>query len=114
MLEIFQTSNPSVSAMNEPPIAISLTVERSPLPAEEEMRESYLRQYRHAAEKGEISFVKYWRLVRELDRAAVATLAGVTATVIEEAEKAGGPARLSRELLVRIARALNVSVELLA
>lgn len=93
---------------------VKLSVESSTnVTSREEMRSSYLRQYRRAAEKGEVSFAKYWRLVRELDRVALAEVSGLTAEVIEEAERGGGPARLDRQSLLALASALRVPPEFL-
>ncbi len=120
MLETARTSTPRFArheaTMNESRLTIvgPHVVMSQLAPSEDEMRASYLRQYRLAAERGEISFVKYWRLVREMDRATLASLADLCIKDVEEVEKPGGPSRVSDDTLRGLAHALRVPIEFLA
>jgi transcriptional regulator with XRE-family HTH domain len=74
----------------------------------DEIKSSIQRQYLRAAEKGEISFVKAWRVMRGMDQAAFAAKAKMTEPEVARAEAPGHARRMNAESLLRIAQALMV------
>jgi len=77
----------------------------------QEIKASIWHQYFLAAEKGQISRIRAWRIVRGLDQAELARRAGMTQPEISRAERPGRVARMKVETLRRIAKGLHVSVD---
>lgn len=76
-----------------------------------EVRASIQNQYLAAAERGEISKIRAWRVVRGLDQAALAERAMMTQPEISRAEKRGQAEKMKGETLRRLARALQVRID---
>jgi DNA-binding Xre family transcriptional regulator len=77
----------------------------------QEVKASIQSQYFAAADRGEISRIRAWRIVRGLDQAALAARAQMTQPEISRAERPGQVARMKGETLKRIAEALRVKVD---
>ena len=77
----------------------------------QEIRASIQSQYFAAAERGEISRIRAWRIVRGLDQVALASRAKMTQPEISRAERPGYVRRMKGETLKRIALALQVSID---
>lgn len=77
----------------------------------QEVRFSIQSQYFAAAERGEISRIRAWRIARGLDQAALAARAHMTQAEISRAERPGQVDRMKRETLKLIAQALQVKID---
>jgi DNA-binding Xre family transcriptional regulator len=77
----------------------------------QEVKASIQNQYFAAAERGEISRVKAWRIVRGFDQATLAARTGMTQPEISRAERLGQISRMKGETLMRIARALQIRID---
>lgn len=77
----------------------------------QEVKASIQRQYLIAAERGEISKIRAWRVLRGLDQNQLGTRAGMTQPEISRAERVGQVRKMKGETLLRIAHALQVSVD---
>jgi DNA-binding Xre family transcriptional regulator len=77
----------------------------------QEIKFSIQRQYLRAAEKSEISYIKAWRVMRQMDQASLASKAEMTQPEVSRAERPGQARKMKGETLLRIARALNVRIE---
>lgn len=76
-----------------------------------EIRTSIQNQYLVAAEKGQISKIKAWRVVRGLDQMSLASKARMTQPEISRAERLGQANKMKGETLRRLANALQVRVD---
>ncbi len=77
----------------------------------QEVKASIQSQYFSAADRGEISRIRAWRIVRGLDQAALAVRAQMTQPEVSRAERPGQVARMKGETLKRIAQALQVKID---
>jgi DNA-binding Xre family transcriptional regulator len=77
----------------------------------QEVKASIQGQYLAAAERGEISKIRAWRIVRGLDQATLAERAMMTQPEVSRAERPGQAERMKGETLRRIARALQVRID---
>jgi transcriptional regulator with XRE-family HTH domain len=64
-----------------------------------------------AAERGEISKIRAWRILRGLDQKALALRANMTQPEISRAERLDQVTRMKGETLKRLADALQVRVD---
>ncbi len=88
----------------------SVVMPRSADLVKQEVKTSIQKQYFDAAEKGEISYLKAWRIMRGFDQLTLAHRAGMTQSEISRAEKPGRVLKMKGETILRIARALDVSI----
>ena len=77
----------------------------------QEVKVSIQSQYFAAAERGEISRIRAWRIVRGLDQATLALRAHMTQPEVSRAERLGQAAKMKGETLKRLARALQVGID---
>ena len=77
----------------------------------QEVKTSIQNQYFTAAERGEISRVKAWRILRGFDQATLAARAKMTQPEISRAERLGQVSRMKGETLKRIAEALQIWID---
>jgi DNA-binding Xre family transcriptional regulator len=77
----------------------------------QEVKASIQNQYLVAAEKGQISKIRAWRIVRGLDQNSLAARASMTQPEISRAERPGHVAKMKGETLRRIALALQVRID---
>jgi DNA-binding Xre family transcriptional regulator len=77
----------------------------------QEVRASIQSQYFAAADRGEISRIRAWRIVRGLDQGTLAARARMTQPEVSRAERTGQVARMKGETLKRIAHALQVRID---
>lgn len=77
----------------------------------QEVKASIQRQYLIAAEKGEISKIRAWRVLRGLDQSQLARRAEMTQPEVSRAERVGQVRKMKGETLLRIALALQVSID---
>jgi DNA-binding Xre family transcriptional regulator len=77
----------------------------------QEVKASIQIQYFAAAERGEISRIRAWRIVRGLDQATLALRADMTQPEVSRAERLGQAAKMKGETLKRLARALQVGID---
>jgi hypothetical protein len=84
---------------------------RAPEILAQEVRASIQSQYFAAADRGEISRIRAWRVVRGLDQATLAVRAQMTQPEISRAERPGQVGRMKGETLKRIANALQVRID---
>jgi DNA-binding Xre family transcriptional regulator len=77
----------------------------------QEVKASIQNQYLIAAEKGQISKIRAWRIVRGLDQSALAARANMTQPEISRAERLGQVAKMKGETLRRIAQALQIRID---
>ncbi|MGH9399896.1 MAG: helix-turn-helix domain-containing protein [Thermoanaerobaculia bacterium] len=77
----------------------------------QEVRFSIQSQYFAAADRGEVSRIRAWRIVRGLDQASLASRAQMTQPEISRAERPGQVSRMKGETLKRIAQALQVRID---
>jgi DNA-binding Xre family transcriptional regulator len=89
----------------------SLVMPKSADLVKQEVKTSIQKQYFDAAEKGQISYLKAWRIMRGFDQTTLAARAGMTQPEISRAERPGQALKMKGETLLRIAQALNVRIE---
>lgn len=77
----------------------------------EQVKAGILKEYFCAAERGQISFLKYYRIRRGMDQAQLAERAGVTQPEIARAERPGYLLGMRGRNLKRLATALGVTVD---
>lgn len=77
----------------------------------QEVRASIQNQYLIAAERGEISKIRGWRIVRGMDQVELALKTNMTQPEISRAERVGQVNRMKGATLKRIAEALQVRVD---
>lgn len=77
----------------------------------QEVRASIQNQYFLAAERGEISKIRGWRIVRGLDQIELASRSSMTQPEISRAERLGQVNRMKGATLKRIAQALHVRID---
>ena len=77
----------------------------------QEVKASIQNQYLVAAENGQISKVKAWRIVRGLDQNSLAARANMTQPEVSRAERPGQVAKMKGDTLRRIAQALQVRID---
>lgn len=77
----------------------------------QEVRASIQSQYFLAAERGEISKIRGWRIVRGMDQIELAVKSGMTQPEISRAERLGQVNRMKGATLKRIAQALQVHID---
>jgi DNA-binding Xre family transcriptional regulator len=99
---------PSESEATSPAVRV---VHQAPGLRAQQVRFEIQRQYFESAERGEISKVRAWRVLRGMDQSELASRAGMTQPEVSRAERIGQALRMKGETLRRIARALNVPVD---
>jgi DNA-binding Xre family transcriptional regulator len=77
----------------------------------QEVKAAIQRQYLIAAERGEISKIRAWRVLRGLDQNQLGSRAGMTQPEISRAERVGQVKKMKGETLLRIAHSLQVRVD---
>ena len=77
----------------------------------QEVRASIQNQYFLAAERGEISKIRGWRIVRGMDQVELASKSSMTQPEISRAERLGQVNRMKGATLKRIAEALQVRID---
>jgi DNA-binding Xre family transcriptional regulator len=77
----------------------------------QEVRASIQNQYFLAAERGEISKIRGWRIVRGMDQIELASKSSMTQPEISRAERVGQVNRMKGATLKRIAEALQVRID---
>jgi DNA-binding Xre family transcriptional regulator len=77
----------------------------------QEIRASIQNQYFIAAERGEISKIRGWRIVRGMDQVELALKTRMTQPEISRAERLGQVNRMKGATLKRIAQALQVRID---
>jgi len=77
----------------------------------QEIRASIQNQYLIAAERGEISKIRGWRIVRGMDQVELALKTSMTQPEISRAERLGQVNRMKGATLKRIAQALQVRID---
>lgn len=77
----------------------------------EEVRASIQAQYFAAADRGEVSRIRAWRIVRGLDQSALAARAKMTQPEVSRAERVGQVNRMKGETLKRLAQALQLRID---
>lgn len=77
----------------------------------DEIKHAIVRQYLRAAEKGEISYLKAWRVMRGMDQATLEAKTQMTQGEISQAERPGQAGRIKAEMLFRLVRVLGVKIE---
>jgi DNA-binding Xre family transcriptional regulator len=114
---VLKTTNSPVTRLEGRGIAdptgspAELTLKPSGSLLAQEIRAAIQHQYLIAAEKGEISKIRAWRVVRGLDQAELASRAGMTQPEISRAERPGQVARMKGETLRRVAQALQIRID---
>lgn len=104
---------PSSSGLLDPSGSLNEAVFRTDLPElrKQEIKYSIQKQYFRAAEKGKISYLKAWRVMRGMDQATLAATVGMSQPEVSRAERPGYARRMKGENLLRLARALHVKIE---
>jgi DNA-binding Xre family transcriptional regulator len=77
----------------------------------QQVKASIQTQYLIAAERGQISKIKAWRIMRGFDQASLAARANMTQPEVSRAERLGQVAKMKGETLRRIAQALQVRID---
>lgn len=77
----------------------------------EQVRAGILGEYFRAAERGSISFLRYYRLSRGMDQMELARRTGLTQSAIARAEKTGQLEKMKGFTLKKLASALGLKVD---
>ncbi len=77
----------------------------------EQVKAGILKEYFRAAERGKISFLKYYRLARGMDQQQLAARARMTQPAIARAERPGQLQKMKGFSLKSLAVALGVTVD---
>jgi DNA-binding Xre family transcriptional regulator len=77
----------------------------------EQVKAGILKEYFRAAERGKISFLKYYRLAKGMDQQELAARAKMTQSAVARAEKPGQLQNMKGFSLKKLAAAVGVRVD---